>query len=608
MMITHHTFLLKKGACQMTTTDTYQLDTLSLHGGTAPDPTTGARAIPIYQSTSFVFQDTTHAKKLFSLEESGHIYSRIGNPTVDAFEKRVALLEGGVAAVATASGMAAITLTILNLCESGDEIVAAINLYGGTYNLFKTTLKRYGITVHFVKPNQLEEFESAINSETKAIFGEIIGNPSLDVFDIEGVSEIARRHHIPLIIDNTFATPYLIKPIEKGADIVIHSATKWLGGHGTTIGGVVVDGGQFNWQQEKFRGFNEPDPSYNHIRYANEFGGLAFSVKLRVQLLRDFGACLSPESAFRLLQGLETLHLRVERHNQNALKLAQYLNNHPAIDWVNYPGLPSHPSHVKAKKTFENKFGSIITFGIKGGVKEGKSVIEAVSLWSHVANVGDAKSLIIHPASTTHQQLSEVELLQSGITEDLIRLSVGLEHIDDLIHDLDRAFIKATGIKNDATHSVRINDEAVIQWCLSSSQKTDADEIKSKTIAVVGLSGKKGRPSYRLAVKMQRLGYKIIPVNPRETEILGETSYPDLASVPETIDIVQVFRAKEAAVGIAKEAVKVKPKVFWLQEGVINDQACQIAKEGGLDVVHNRCTFKEAQRLRGSVVTYQCEI
>jgi O-acetylhomoserine (thiol)-lyase len=592
----------------MTNQDTYQLDTLSLHGGTAPDPTTGARAVPIYQSTSFVFQDTTHAERLFSLEETGNIYSRIGNPTVDAFEKRVALLEGGVAAVATSSGMAAITLTVLNLCESGDEIVAAINLYGGTYNLFKTTLKRYGITVRFVEPNDLAGFEAAINEHTKAIFGEIIGNPSLDVFDVEGVSEVAHRHQIPLIIDNTFATPYLIKPIEKGADLVIHSATKWIGGHGTTVGGVVVDGGRFNWQQDKFTGFTEPDPSYNNIRYANEFGGLAFSVKLRVQLLRDFGACLSPDSAFRLLQGLETLHLRVERHNQNALKLATYLDKHPAIDWVNYPGLASHPSHASARQRLNNGFGSIITFGIKGGREEGKAVIEAVSLWSHVANVGDAKSLIIHPASTTHQQLSPEELKQSGVTDDLIRLSVGLEHIDDLIHDLDRALTIATGIELDGPRSIKINDEAVIQWSLSSSHKTEDGEVKPKTIAVVGLSGKKERPSYRLAAKMQRLGYKIIPVNPRETEILGEVSYPDLQSVEDAIDIVQVFRAPEAAVGIAKEAIQVKPKVFWLQEGVVNDEACQLAKQAGLDVVHNRCTFKEAQRLRGSVVTYQCEI
>lgn len=592
----------------MTTHDSYQLDTLSLHGGTAPDATTGARAIPIYQSTSFVFQDTTHAEKLFSLEETGNIYSRIGNPTVDAFEKRVALLEGGVAAVATASGMAAITLSILNLCETGDEIVAAINLYGGTYNLFKTTLKRYGITVHFVDPNDLPSFESAITDKTKAIFGEIIGNPNLDVFDVEGVSEIAKRHHIPLIIDNTFATPYLIRPIEKGADIVIHSATKWIGGHGTTIGGIVVDGGRFNWQQGNFTAFTEPDPSYNNIRYANEFGGLAFSVKLRVQLLRDFGACLSADSAFRLLQGLETLHLRVERHNENALKLATYLDKHPAISWVNYPGLSSHPSHIKAKQRLNNGFGSIITFGIKGGRDEGKKVIDAVSLWSHVANVGDAKSLIIHPASTTHQQLSKEALKETGVTEDLIRLSVGLEHIDDLIHDLDRALTVATGISIEGPRSIKINDEAVIRWSLASSHKTEEGVVKPKTIAVVGLSGKKGRPSYRLALKMQRLGYKIIPVNPRETEILGEISYPDLESVPEAIDIVQVFRAPEAAVGVAQEAIPVKPKVFWLQEGVINDEACQLAIKAGLDVVHNRCTFKEAQRLRGSVVTYQCEI
>ncbi|MRH42021.1 aminotransferase class V-fold PLP-dependent enzyme [Aquibacillus halophilus] len=591
---------------------TYDLETLSLHGGQAPDPTTGSRAVPIYQTTSYVFHDTEHAERLFSLDEPGNIYSRIGNPTVDVFEKRMALLEDGVASVATSSGMSAITLSILNVASAGDEIVAGTNLYGGTYNLFAVTLPRYGINVKFVDPTNPDNFKEAINDKTKAVFGEIIGNPGLQVLDVEAVANIAHEAGIPLIIDNTFATPYVCKPIQLGADIVVHSATKWIGGHGTSIGGIIIDGGRFNWNSEKFPTFSEPDPSYNGIRYANDFGTLAFITKVRVQLLRDFGAALSPYNAFQLIQGLETLHLRVERHNRNAAELAEYLENHPAVDWVTYPGLESHPSHELAKKILNNGFGSMIVFGIKGGKEAGKALINNVSLWSHVANVGDAKSLIIHPASTTHQQLSKEKLEETGVKEELVRLSVGIESVRDIINDLNQALGKATGIGTEEGNEIVINDEGVIKWALSSSTERveeDGKEVShQKTLAVVGLSGKEGRPSYRLARKMQRLGYKIIPVNPRETEILGEKAYPDLKSIPFPIDVVQVFRSPEAAIGIAREAVEVKPKVFWLQEGVVSPEAAEIAREAGLQVVHNRCTYKEAQRLRGTISTYACEI
>ena len=591
---------------------TYDLETLSLHGGQAPDPTTGSRAVPIYQTTSYVFHDTDHAESLFSLDEPGNIYSRIGNPTVEVFEKRMALLEEGVAAVATSSGMSAITLSILNLASAGDEIVAGANLYGGTYNLFAVTLPRYGINVKFVDPTDPENFKNAITDKTKAVFGETIGNPGLQVLDIEAVAAISHAADVPLIVDNTFATPHTCKPITLGADIVVHSATKWIGGHGTSIGGVVVDGGRFNWNLEKFPEFTEPDSSYNGIRYASDFGTLAFSTKIRVQLLRDFGATLSPTNAFHLIQGLETLHVRVERHNENAEKLARFLSDHPAVEWVTYPGLKSHPSHEIAKRTFKNGFGSIITFGIKGGKSAGKKLIDNVALWSHVANVGDAKSLIIHPASTTHQQLTKEQLEETGVYEELVRLSVGIESVRDIQNDLNQALTKATGIRTGEDEEIVINDEGVIKWILNSPTEKVAEDgqetTRRKTLAVVGLSGKEARPSYRLARKMQRLGYKIIPVNPGETEILGEKAYPDLKSVPEQIDVVQVFRSPEAAIGIAEEALEVKPKVFWLQEGVISPKAADIAKDGGLQVVHNRCTYKEAQRLRGTISTYACEI
>lgn len=419
----------------------YRDETILLHGGQEVDPTTGSRAVPIYQTTSYVFNSAEHAANLFGLKETGNIYSRIMNPTVDVFEKRVAALEGGTAAVATASGSAAITYAILNVAETGDEIVAANNLYGGTFNLFANTIKKFGITVKFVDASNPENFREAVTPRTRAFFGEIIGNPSLQIFDIEAVGKIAKEVGVPLIIDNTFA-PYSAKPIKWGANVVVHSATKWIGGHGNSIGGVVVDGGNFDYSNENSPSFNEPDPGYHGLKYA-DLGDVAFATKLRVQLLRDTGACLSPQNAYYFLLGLETLHLRIERHNENALKVANYLQEHPLVEWVSYPGLPDHPSYELAQKYLKYGAGSIIVFGIKGGRDAGREVINNVQLFSHVANVGDAKSLIIHPASTTHSQLSDEELVLSGTIPELIRLSIGIEHVDDIINDLEQAIAKA---------------------------------------------------------------------------------------------------------------------------------------------------------------------
>lgn len=417
----------------------YQFDTLSVHAGQQPDEATNARAVPIYQTTSYVFNDTDHAANLFALKEFGNIYSRIMNPTNDAFEQRVAALEGGVGALATASGQAAITYAILNIAKSGDEIVSASSLYGGTYNLFSHTLPKLGIRVHFVDPSDPDNFRQAINEKTRLVFAESIGNPKNDVLDVEAVAAVAHENGIPLIVDNTFPTPYLLRPIEFGADIVVHSATKFIGGHGTSIGGVIVDSGKFDWTNGKFPELTEPDPSYHGVVYTEALGPIAYITKARVQLLRDTGAALSPFNAFLFLQGLETLHLRMERHSENALKVAQFLQQHDAVEWVNYPGLKGHPSYEKAQKYLPKGQGAILSFGIKGGLEAGKKLINNVKLFSHLANVGDAKSLIIHPASTTHQQLTPEEQLSTGVSPELVRLSVGIESVDDIIADLDQA-------------------------------------------------------------------------------------------------------------------------------------------------------------------------
>lgn len=418
-------------------------ETLAVHGGQEPDPVTGSRAVPIYQTTSYVFRDTDHAADLFALKEMGNIYTRIMNPTQDVFEKRVALLEGGVGALATSSGQAAITFSILNIAGAGDEVVASSSLYGGTYNLFAHTLPRLGIKVHFVDQSNPENFRAAISEKTKALFCETIGNPRIDVADLQAIADIAHENGIPLIVDNTFATPILCRPFEHGADIVVHSTTKFIGGHGTAIGGIIVDSGKFNWNNGKFPGLTTPDPSYHGVVYTEAVGPLAYIIKARVQLQRDIGAAVAPFNSFLFLQGLETLHLRVERHSQNALAVAQYLASHPAVEWVSYPGLEGDANYALAQKYLPKGAGAILTFGIRGGVNEGKKLIESVKLFSHLANVGDSKSLVIHPASTTHQQLTEEQQAAAGVTPGLIRLSIGTEAIEDIIGDLEQALKQA---------------------------------------------------------------------------------------------------------------------------------------------------------------------
>ena len=418
----------------------YALETLAVHAGQEIDPATRSRAVPIYQTTSYGFRDTDHAADLFALRETGNIYTRLMNPTTDVFEKRMAELEGGVGALATSSGQAAITFSILNIAGAGDEIVSSTSLYGGTYNLFAVTLRKIGIDVKFVDPSDPENFRKAITDKTKALYAETIGNPRGDVPDIEALAKIAHEHGIPLIVDNTFPSPYLLQPIKHGADIVVHSATKFIGGHGTSIGGVIVDSGKFDWKASgKFPGLTEPDPSYHGAVYTEAVGPLAYIIKARVQLMRDIGASISPFNSFLLLQGLETLHLRMERHSQNALKVAEFLQKQEVVSNVNYPGLPGHPSYELAKKYLPKGQGAILTFEIAGGVEAGKKLINSVKLFSHLANVGDSKSLIIHPASTTHSQLEGEALLSTGVTPGMVRLSVGTENIDDILADLAQA-------------------------------------------------------------------------------------------------------------------------------------------------------------------------
>ena len=422
------------------------LATLAVHAGQTPDPTTGSRAVPIYQTTSYAFQDADHAGRLFALKEFGNIYTRIMNPTTDVLEKRVAALEGGVAGLAVASGQAAETLTATTLASAGEEIISTTSLYGGTYNLFHYTLPRLGITVKFVDADDFDGLRALINNKTRAIYTETLGNPKLDVVDIEKLAAIAHEHKLPLVIDNTSASPALVRPIEWGADIVLNSATKFLGGHGTSIGGVIVDAGKFDWAASgRFKDFTTPDPSYHGLVYTEAFGPLAFILKARVQGLRDTGAALSPFNAFLLLQGIETLHLRLQRHSENALAVAKHLEKHPGVAWVNYPGLESSQYFERAKKYLPEGKGGLLTFGVKGGYEAGKTLINSLKLFSLLANIGDAKSLVIHPASTTHAQLSAAEQADTGVTPELVRLSVGIEDIRDLIADLDQAILAANG-------------------------------------------------------------------------------------------------------------------------------------------------------------------
>jgi len=418
-----------------------KIESLALHGGQEPDSATGSRAVPIYQTTSYQFKDADHAASLFALREPGNIYTRLMNPTNDVFEKRMALIDGGIGGLATASGQAAISLAILNIAQTGDEIVSADNLYGGTYNLFHNTFARFGIKVNFVKSSDLEGFRKAVNSKTKAIYAESIGNPKLDIADLEELSKIAHENGIPLILDNT-SSPYILRPIDFGVDIVVYSATKFIGGHGNSIGGVIVDSGKFNWENSKFPLITDPEPGYHGLKFVDALrdqGNIAYIIKARLVLLRDLGPALSPFNSFLFLQGLETLPIRMLKHSENALKVAGYLESNPLVSWVNYPGLASSPEKKKVEKYLKKGAGSIIGFGIKGGLEAGKKFINSLQMISHVANIGDAKTLAIHPATTTHEQLSEEERLTTGVTTDFIRLSIGLEHIDDIIADIEQA-------------------------------------------------------------------------------------------------------------------------------------------------------------------------
>lgn len=421
-----------------------RIETLALHGGQSADPTTGARAVPIYQTTSYQFKSTEHAANLFGLREFGNIYTRLMNPTTDVLEQRISLMEGGVGALGVASGQSAITLALLNIAQAGDEIVSADNLYGGTYNLFHYTFARLGIKVNFVRSNDLDALQKAITPKTKAIYAESIGNPKLDIADLEGISKIAHKNGIPFVLDNTIS-PYILRPIDHGVDIIVYSATKFIGGHGTSLGGVIVDSGKFDWTNGKFPLIADPEPSYhglNFVEALRPIGNIAYILKARVTLLRDLGPALSPFNSFLLLQGLETLHLRMPRHSTNALEVAMYLKRHSKVSWVNYPGLDDSPEKERAQKYLRYGAGAILGFGIKGGREAGKKFIDSLQLISHLANVGDAKSLAIHPASTTHQQLSPEEQLATGVTPDFIRLSIGIEHVDDIIADIEQALSK----------------------------------------------------------------------------------------------------------------------------------------------------------------------
>ncbi len=420
----------------------YSIETLLLHAGHKPDSETLSRAVPLYRTTSYIFKDTKHAANLFALKEKGNIYTRIMNPTQEILENRMASVEGGKGALALSSGTSAIFYTVINICTIGDEVVSANNLYGGTYTMFDSILPQFGIKVRFVNPLNPESFERAINENTRMIYVETIGNPGLDVVDLEAISGIAKKHGLPLVVDSTFTTPYLLKPIEYGANVVCHSMTKWLGGHGTVIGGIVVDGGNFDWSDSKFKLYNEPDDSYHGIIWSND-SDLPFIDRMRLVPLRNLGACISPDNAWLFLQGLETLHLRMERHSENALAVAEFLKNHKRVEWVRYPGLKDDPAYAVASRYLKKGFGGMVVFGIKGGKDAGERFINNLELVSHLANVGDAKTLAIHPASTTHSQVPEDEQRRQGLTPDMIRLSIGIENVDDIIADIENALVKS---------------------------------------------------------------------------------------------------------------------------------------------------------------------
>jgi O-acetylhomoserine (thiol)-lyase len=630
--------------------------TLALHAGQRPDPTTGARAVPIYQTTSYVFEDTDDAASLFALQRFGNIYTRIMNPTTAVFEERMAALEGGVGGLATASGHAAQFLVAATLMEAGDHFVSASTLYGGSYTQFSTSFRRLGFEVTFVEPDEPENFRRAIRPNTKMLWGETISNPRGNVLDLEAVADVAREAGVPLVVDNTFATPYLCRPIEWGADIVVHSATKFLGGHGTSIGGVIVDSGRFPWGNGKFRGITEPSPGYHGLRFAETFGDMAFIVKARVEGLRDFGPTMSPFNAFLFLQGLETLPLRMDRHCANGLAVATWLAKHPQVAWVKYPGLPDSPYKRLQEKYLPCGAGSVFSFGLEGGREVGRRFIERVQLCSHLANVGDAKTLVIHPASTTHSQLSEADLAKAGVSPDMVRISVGLEDLDDILWDLEQAIAEAgrkmgdTVMTDDArrpasaqhgenqvtedrraasaqhgeNQSALTTDEArdaaaaqghakIVPGARASAQAgVDRDacvrlEIlkRYRTIAMVGLSADPYRPSYFAATYLQREGYRIVPVNPRYAgqTILGEPAYASLRDVPFPVEIVDIFRGPGHVPGLVEEAIAIGAKVVWMQLGIRHPEAAARARAAGLEVVEDRCAKVEHARFFGKMST-----
>ena len=574
----------------------FGFETRQLHAGQRPDPNTGARAVPIFQTTSYVFEDPESAAAYFNLQEFGNTYSRIMNPTVAVFEERVANLEGGAGAVALASGIAAQAAALFTLLQPGDHVVSSSALYGGTVNQLKHLLRKMNVELTWVDPDDPDAWRKEARANTKAFFAETIGNPAGNVLDIETVAAIAHERELPLIVDNTFATPYLCRPIEWGADIVIHSATKFIGGHGTSIGGVVVEAGTFNWSNGRFPVVADPSPAYHGLQFHETFGTYGYLMKLRAETLRDLGAAMSPFNAFLFLQGLETLSLRMERHVDNARTVAAFLESHELASNVTYPGLPASRYRPLVEKYLPRGAGAVFSFDCAGGRAGGQDLIRGVSLWSHLANVGDAKSLIIHPASTTHRQLGDDELRAAGVAPGTVRLSVGTESVADLVLGSGagfRARRRGRGRGNESSNGMsdleRYQDSLTIQRVLHTAE----------TIAIVGLSSNELRASYFVGYYLKRHGYRVIPVNPRETEILGETCYASLLDVPVPVDIVNVFRAPDALPGIAEEAVAIGAGALWCQFGVINEEGARIAEDGGVTVIMDRCLKVEHARYVG---------
>ena len=561
--------------------------------------------MPIFQTTSYVFEDPESAAAYFNLQEYGNTYSRIMNPTVAVFEERVANLEGGAGAVAFASGIAAQAAALFTLLQPGDHVVSSSALYGGTVNQLKHLLRKMSVELTWVDPDDPDAWRQAVRANTKAFFGETIGNPAGNVLDIETVAAIAHSRELPLIVDNTFATPYLCRPIEWGADIVIHSATKFIGGHGTSIGGVVVEAGTFNWSNGRFPVVADPSPAYHGLQFHETFGTYGYLMKLRAETLRDLGAALSPFNAFLFLQGLETLSLRMERHVDNARAVAAFLESHELASNVTYPGLPGSRYRPLVEKYLPRGAGAVFSFDCAGGRAGGQDLIRGVTLWSHLANVGDAKSLIIHPASTTHRQLGDDELRAAGVGPGTVRLSVGTESVEDLIWDLEQGFARvAAAAGKKERPQERPGEASGREGMIDLGRYQDSLTIQrvlhtAKTIAIVGLSNNELRASYFVGYYLKRHGYRVIPVNPRESEILGETCYASLLDVPVPVDIVNVFRAPDALPPIAREAVAIGAGALWCQFGVINADGARIAEDGGVTVIMDRCLKVEHARYVG---------